>query len=504
MIPDRTEAERFLKALDPSTERFTFQTFDDDPERRERRRETGEKDPLAKIKHGTLAQHWRALVKLNDQGAGIFITVNVTNFEGRTAENIVGIRAQFCDLDGAPLEPVLADDIPRPHIITETSPRRWHAYWRVENGLPLGSFTPLQEAIAARFNGDAVIIDLPRVMRLPGFIHRKAEPFLSRVVQIADELPPYGLGTLCEVFPVPEDEPETRKPKNKRGTSRWGDLNERALKSENLNLWVPQIFSTAKRTKNGGYRVASADIGRGFQEDLGLDPRGIKWFGIADQGDKRKGRRTAVEIIAEFQQVELPQAAEWLEQVLIGGKSDDGEPPPEPQPQEEAANDVEVEITRLAKLKPAEYEGQRKAAAEKLDFRASILDRLVRDERAELGLDGDDDSKQGRAISFPEPEPWPEPVEGVALLDGLAKAIRAHVVMSDAARDEAALWVVHAYLFDSFLVSPRLSITSPVKRCGKTTLLDVLGRLVPGHCQPPTSPRLHCLGSSKVISRRCW
>ena len=34
-------------------------------------------------------------------------------------------------------------------------------------------------------------------------------------------------------------------------------------------------------------------------------------------------------------------------------------------------------------------------------------------------------------------------------------------------------------MFDCFLVSPRLGVTSPVKGCGKTTLLDVLGRLVP-------------------------
>jgi putative DNA primase/helicase len=82
------------------------------------------------------------------------------------------------------------------------------------------------------------------------------------------------------------------------------------------------------------------------------------------------------------------------------------------------------------------------------------------------------------AISFPESEPWPAPVNGAQLLDDIATAIRDHVVMSDAARDTAALWVLHAYLLDRFLMTPRLAITSPEKRCGKTTLLDVLGRLV--------------------------
>ena len=41
-----------------------------------------------------------------------------------------------------------------------------------------------------------------------------------------------------------------------------------------------------------------------------------------------------------------------------------------------------------------------------------------------------------------------------------------------------ACWVLHTFLAEYFLVSPRLSISSPTKGCGKTTLLDVLYRLV--------------------------
>src|SRR5215469_9295265 len=132
---------------------------------------------------------------------------------------------------------------------------------------------------------------------------------------------------------------------------------------------------------------------------------------------------------------------------------------------------VDAEIARLAALSPLQYEQQRKDAAEQLGMRASILDKLVRAERP------DDDNKQGGAIEFPEPELWPEPLNGALLLDDIATAIRDHVVMSDVARDTAALWVLHTYLPDRSLVSPRLAIASPEKRCGKTTMLDVLARL---------------------------
>jgi hypothetical protein len=147
-------------------------------------------------------------------------------------------------------------------------------------------------------------------------------------------------------------------------------------------------------------------------------------------------------------------------------------------PQEAEATDADAEIERLAKLTLLAYDQQRKAAADKLDVRALILDRLVRDERERLGLDADD-GKQGRAIAFPEPELWPDKVDGVELLNGIAAAIRRHVVMPKAAYHTTALWTLHAYLIDRFLVSPRLGVCSPTKQCGKTTLFDVLARLTP-------------------------
>src|SRR5262249_14345055 len=42
----------------------------------------------------------------------------------------------------------------------------------------------------------------------------------------------------------------------------------------------------------------------------------------------------------------------------------------------------------------------------------------------------------------------------------------------------SALWVIHTHVHDRFMVTPRLLLTSPVRYCGKTTLLDVLNRLV--------------------------
>jgi Protein of unknown function (DUF3631) len=132
-----------------------------------------------------------------------------------------------------------------------------------------------------------------------------------------------------------------------------------------------------------------------------------------------------------------------------------------------------LEIKQLARLSAVQYERERKPAAERLGIRSAILDRLVQAERP-----NDDSGKQGRPVSFAEPEPWPDPVGGAGLLDAVAEAVSRYVVLPEHSRDTAALWVLHTYLLDCFLVSPRLCACSPTKRCGKTTLLDVLAHLV--------------------------
>jgi putative DNA primase/helicase len=135
---------------------------------------------------------------------------------------------------------------------------------------------------------------------------------------------------------------------------------------------------------------------------------------------------------------------------------------------------VDGEIARLAKLRPVEYERERRDAAARLGVRASILDKLVAAERPNDGTPG-----QGRPLELPEPEPWPSPVDGVALVAELTAAIGKYVVLTENDGLAVALWVLHSYCFDAFSCTPRLAITAPEKRCGKTTLLDVIALLVP-------------------------
>jgi putative DNA primase/helicase len=180
ITPSLSTATIFLDTLEPQG-KFTFQTFDDDKSRNDKN--------LVRVLHGTLNKHATTLTTLNQKGAGIFVTVNQTNLKGRKATDIVKVRAAFLDLDGSPLEPVL-DHTFEPHIIVESSPSRWHAYWLCE--LPCEEFLAVQLGLAEKFNGDTSVHDLPRVMRLPGFYHLKCgvgrtlEPFQTRIEQIRE------------------------------------------------------------------------------------------------------------------------------------------------------------------------------------------------------------------------------------------------------------------------------------------------------------------------------
>jgi hypothetical protein len=133
-------------------------------------------------------------------------------------------------------------------------------------------------------------------------------------------------------------------------------------------------------------------------------------------------------------------------------------------------------VERLSHLPPHAYDLVREVHARDHGIRVATLDKAVEKRRKKLGVEADD--KQGRALNLPEPQPWPEPVNGAELLEDISAAIRRYVVLAEHAARAAALWVLHTYLLDCFLITPRLAVRSPMPRCGKTTLLDVVSRMV--------------------------
>jgi hypothetical protein len=78
----------------------------------------------------------------------------------------------------------------------------------------------------------------------------------------------------------------------------------------------------------------------------------------------------------------------------------------------------------------------------------------------------------------PDSDPCPESVDAKALLDELSGILFRFVVLPKWAPETLALWILQTYAFRLRDVSTYIGIESPEKRCGKTTLLAVLSKLV--------------------------
>ncbi len=128
----------------------------------------------------------------------------------------------------------------------------------------------------------------------------------------------------------------------------------------------------------------------------------------------------------------------------------------------------EQAINRLAKLSLVQYEGVREKEAKTLEFRASALDKIVAGARKE-------DDVLNDAAAVTTDKPYDGTVDAVLLLDEISEIISRHMVLPSGALSPIVLWVVSTYVFDAFNVFPKLVVISPEKRCGKSTLLDMLG-----------------------------
>lgn len=135
-----------------------------------------------------------------------------------------------------------------------------------------------------------------------------------------------------------------------------------------------------------------------------------------------------------------------------------------------AINDKEPEqaaIKRLASLSPIDYDRARKQGAEKLGISVSTLDKAVNAAKR----DEIDDS------GFPNVEPWEYPANPAELLSDISATVHRFIVCNKETADAVALWASMTWFMDAVQIAPLAVITAPQKRCGKTQLLTILGKL---------------------------
>jgi hypothetical protein len=424
-LPTRL-AVTFLKALDPTAPKFTFQAFED------RANKTG--NPPARVIHS-----WRELLHEHALGAGAYVTINETDLAGRKAENIKRIRAVWQEDDDG-----FAGTFPlEPSLVAESSPGHFHRYWLTADDWPADEqgrkdFDGVMQCMVENYGSDKNAKDICRVLRLPGFLHRKnGTPHLVRV--IANSGKRYTRAEIIAAFPAP-----VRKEKPASSSYQWHPQHD---DDEQIR---DAIFAI-----NADDRLVWRDIGMALKDHYSDPGRALwdQWSRTSKKYDDkeqdkawRSFRRQGITIATLFHHA---KQAGWESKSKKESKVSS------------------AKVIELAKLRPLDFGKIRKDEAKKLGVPVKFLDDAVKEQQKE---------KKNQANFLPHwnNEPWPERVDGDALLTELRAHLKRHVVLPPHADVALPLWILHTWVFEAFDITPYLAITSPTRRCGKTLLMTLL------------------------------
>ncbi len=188
--------EEFLKPMFDASETVCLRIFSD-------KKGTAFKGHKLESPAGKIASMVNTLKKHNEENRGIFFVVN---YGGQEDSDITRINAQFVESDTLSIEEQLEkiEAFPIPPSMIVRTKKSLHTYWLTKGG-QVSKFRSIQKRLIAQFNGDSTCINESRVLRLPGFEHRKGEPFMVECIKFNPELR-YTQEDLEAVLPVIQDE----------------------------------------------------------------------------------------------------------------------------------------------------------------------------------------------------------------------------------------------------------------------------------------------------------
>jgi hypothetical protein len=167
----------FLRVLDPHPEaRYNFESYTDVPKGAVKPKP----DPLMRRFAGLTLDEVAATIpelkRINEQGAGIFTTVNRCIGQ-RSNDNVTNIRAVHADVDTATDQQrrVLTESLPPSIIVTSSDRTKLHLYWLLNEAAAKEkeAVSQLNRLLAYDYGADKAATDIARILRPPGFKHMK-------------------------------------------------------------------------------------------------------------------------------------------------------------------------------------------------------------------------------------------------------------------------------------------------------------------------------------------
>ncbi|CAA9444729.1 MAG: hypothetical protein AVDCRST_MAG28-585 [uncultured Rubrobacteraceae bacterium] len=181
------------------------------------------------------------------EGREVYFCVHLLTKPKRIKENASAVRSLWGDLDGA--------EVPngklKPTAVVESSPGRFHCYWRLTDEIPPETAEDLSKRIAAVINADPSGFDLTQLLRVPGTKNHKYEGApMVRLKGLASDRS-YSVAGLDELLPTGE------KPKTQYQPSEDNvDEPPVVLSPEALKVW----WGEAPRLKKNGEIDRSATL----------------------------------------------------------------------------------------------------------------------------------------------------------------------------------------------------------------------------------------------------
>ena len=211
--------KEFLSVLDPRPE-AVFNVEAHSPTDKTTGKIIGEEvhKTWAKLSHDDVLDLIPDLAKLNAKGAGIYIAVNEFNGK-REKKNLARVRCVHADFDkvSAPEDLKKASDILPPTQVVQSSPNKFHSYWRLGTSEVLSGeqVEALNRQLVTMHGADKAAVDTTRLLRIPGFNHTKGlEQGYTPPVLLLDEGSgvSYTVEVLANAFPPAPSNPKQTVP----------------------------------------------------------------------------------------------------------------------------------------------------------------------------------------------------------------------------------------------------------------------------------------------------
>ena len=237
----------FLSVLDPDPEaRYNIECYTDMPKGTEKPKP----DPLGRQFAGLTLEDITDLIpeldRLNNQGAGIFTTVNRCAGR-RSKDNVKKLRAVHADVDAATDQQrkTLLESLLPSIIVTSSDRTKLHLYWLLNEAAAKEkeAVSQLNRLLAYDYGADKAATDIARILRPPGFKHMKYRHLdQTPIVTASYNNRIYSLAEVQTAFPPTQPTPTQYQ--TRRGSN--DDLSKvEAEVIAEIKVRCPQLWSGA-------------------------------------------------------------------------------------------------------------------------------------------------------------------------------------------------------------------------------------------------------------------